>query len=282
MNVNTFMNIIDGMITGISLIGFPANIISISYFIKSEKNGLPNKLMICLNFTDLLTSLLFIAMSIYWLVSYNYIRKLVTGNDVSPLSSIAVKAILNIFSGTSIISGCLTFGLTLLRTIVICNPFYRIKQKLCVSCLVIVVVVLVTLMQTLAFWTTILPPDFRPYKIHLYALIITILSCCISVMSAITIIVLKKTRSDTDGQQQRNHAAVTMVIISAIYFIRNFPGLVMFLIPNHGFDTMIYKIHICVLMISLTSLLNPMVYIFRKRQMQRYIKEQFHKLISWC
>ena len=123
MNVNTFMNIIDGMITGISLIGFPANIISISYFIKSEKNGLPNKLMICLNFTDLLTSLLFIAMSIYWLVSYNYIRKLVTVNDVSPLSSIAVKAILNIFSGTSIISGCLTFGLTLLRTIVICIPF---------------------------------------------------------------------------------------------------------------------------------------------------------------
>ena len=104
----------------------------------------------------------------------------------------------------------------------------------------------------------------------------------ISVMSAITIIVLKKTRSDTDGQQQRNHAAVTMVIISAIYFIRSFPGLVMFLIPNHAFDTMIYKIHICVLMISLTSLLNPMVYIFRKRQMQRYIKEQFHKLISLC
>ena len=41
MNFNTY--IIDGMIAAISLIGFLASIISTSYFIKNEKNGLPNK-----------------------------------------------------------------------------------------------------------------------------------------------------------------------------------------------------------------------------------------------
>ena len=253
----------------ISLIGFLANIISINYFIKCEKSGLANKLMICLNFTDLLTSFTFIVFYSYWLVFY--IHQLEAGNrDFLPLWNVRKAAIVT-FTSTCIISGCLTFVLTLLRTIVIYNPFYRIKQKLFVSFLVFIVVVLVALMQILAFWTTLLPSNFRLFPI--YALMTVVLSCCIIVMSAVTIIVLKKTCGD--GQQQRNHAAVTMVIISVIYFTTSFPGLVMFLIPGHDG----YKAHTYVLTFSLSSLLNPMVYIFRKRQMHRYIKEQLRKLI---
>ena len=108
---------------------------------------------------------------------------------------------------------------------------------------------------------------------------IAVLSCGNIVMSAATIILLKKTRSD--DQQERNHAAVTMVIISVIYSITSFPILVMFLISKN--NTVDYlDVYVYTFMFSLSSLLNPLVYIFRKRQMQRFVKEQFHKLLFCC
>ena len=145
------------------------------------------------------------------------------------------------FNAACIISGCLTFGLTSVRTIVIYNPFYRIKQRLFVSCLIALLVVLIVSMQILAFWTFLLPQHFREFTICW--VMTAILSCCNIVMSAATIIVLKKTRGD--GQQERNRAMY-------------------------------------VLLLSLSSLLNPLVYIFRKRQMRRFIIEQFLKLMSSC
>ena len=98
-------------------------------------------------------------------------------------------------------------------------------------------------------------------------------------MSVATIIVLRKQHGNS--QQERNHAAVTMVIISVIYFITSFPILVMFLISKN--NTVDYlDVYVYTFMFSLSSLLNPLVYIFRKRQMQRLVKEQFHKLLFCC
>ena len=276
MNFKTATRILMRITTTFTIIGFIANIISVSYFIKSERKGLPNKLMICLNFTDVLASLTLIVYDIFELVIY--IHEFVTGNvKIVPYKNIEL-VVTATFNTACIISGCLTFGLTLLRTIVICNPFYRIKQKLCVSCLIVLLVVLVALMQILAFWTDLLPLHYREFTIC--GVMTAILSCCNIFMSAATIIVLKKTRGD--GQQERNHAAVTMVIISVIYFTTSFPVLITLLIPVNGSPDRIFKACIYVVLLSLSSLLNPIVYIFRKRQMRRFIKEQFHKLMSCC
>ena len=133
-----------------------------------------------------------------------------------------------------IISGCLTFDLTLVRTIVINNPFYRIKQRLFVSGLVILVVVLITLMQVLVFWKDVLLRNVQVFNVC--GLIIAILSCCNILMSAATIIVLKKTRGD--GRQERNHAVVTMVIISGIKYITriaSIPVLITILILHNDY-----------------------------------------------
>ena len=265
----------NGVFVVISLIGFIANIMSVGYFIKSEKNGLPNKLMISLNFTDMLSLSISMTFSIISLVFY--INEFLTGKELISFYIKLELASIITFTTSCIISGCLTFGLTLLRTIVIYNPFYRIKQKLFVSCLVFMAVMLVTLMEALAFWTNILPERLKEYSIC--ALMIAVLSCCNIVMSAATIIVLKKTRGV--GQQERNHAAVTMVIISVIYFITSFPVMVVFLNTRYGTNSNSfsdYEAYFSVFMFSLSCLLNPMVYFFRKHQMQRYVKEQFHKL----
>ena len=168
MNFNTFERIADGTTATFSLIGFLANIISISYFIKSEKNGLPNKLMICLNFTDILSSLIFI---MYCIVKHVlHIYELQTANGVSiEVQKLVTLVNFAIFTSTCIISGCLTFGLTLLRTIVIYDPFSRIKQKLFVSCLVIVIVVFVTLIQMYISWVKILLKNLQGYIICPFA-----------------------------------------------------------------------------------------------------------------
>ena len=224
MDILWLARIFGSTIDTLSLFGLIANIIPISYFIKSEKKGFPNKLMICLNFTDLLTSLtLIISIIIKRVFNINELES-ETGNGTSVLfRNVAIVAI-TIFDTMVLISGCLTFFITLLRTIVIYNPFYWIKQKLCVSCLVIVDVVLVTLIQALTFWTSLLPNEFKPFGQN--ALIVASLACCNIVMSIATIIVIKKTGGD--GHHERNYVAVTMVIISVIYSIAS-PGWLRFL-----------------------------------------------------
>ena len=196
--------------------------------------------MIFLNFSDMLASLTLVT---------NYIYELVTENDmIVPFSFRKVELVTAAtFNTACISSGCLTFCLTLLRTIVIYNPFYQIKQKLFVSCLIVLLVALIALIHILAFWTDLLPLHYREFTIC--GVMTAILSCCNIFMSAAIIIVLKKTRGD--GQQERNHAAVTMVMISAIYFITSFPVLITLLIlDNNSADrsfsrSNFQRLHIC-------------------------------------
>ena len=266
------VNIWNGVLLTISLIGFIANIMSISYFIKNEKHGLVNKLMISLNFTDALSIFIWISFSITNFMYYSN-NRLAESYLLWILEQVEFYAVYA-FNSTCTISGCLTFGLTLLRTIAIYNPFYQMKLKMYMTCLVFIVVVLVILMQTLAFWTDTLSGNLTKYV--RCGVIIAILSCCNILMSVATIILLKKTRGD--GQQERNHAAVTMVIVSLIYFITSIPVLITILILHNDYFYL-HEIYFYAFMFLLSCFLNPIVYFFRKRQMQHYVKEQFHKLV---
>ena len=180
MNIMKLARIFFSIIITLTTLGLIANITSISYFIKSEKKGLPNKLMICLNFTNVIASLTLIVYYIFDLVIYIY--EPVTGNAMIVLCRNAELVVTAIFNTACIISGCLTFGLTLLRTIVIYNPFYRVKQKLCVSGLIVLLVALIALMQILAFWTYLLPLHYR--KFIICGVMTAILSCCNIFMSS--------------------------------------------------------------------------------------------------
>ena len=93
MDVNTFEKVADGTIAEFSAIGFLINIMSISYFTKSEKNELANKLMICLNFTELLTSITIILICIYRLGLYIKLDEHVAGTDASVQAQKLVTAV---------------------------------------------------------------------------------------------------------------------------------------------------------------------------------------------
>ena len=251
----------------ISVVGLVINILSISYFITNENKGLANKLMICLNFSDILsviTSIAYCGNSLMSTIMHYHNETLDT-------------ALYMAFNSFPAVSGCVTFAMTLLRTIVIYNPFFQIRKKLCIFSLAFIISLL--LIFSLITWIS----EFSYTYVHymLSGIIVVSISCLNIVMSTATIIILKK--SSAEGHQERNYAGVTMVIISMIYFVTSFPILLAVVIPElfyyeyYNTDFMVYMV-----MLSLSSLLNPLIYIYRKHQIRSYAKERFLKLKVFC
>ena len=221
-----------------------------------ESKGLPNKLMICLNFSDILSVITSITFSFYILF--------LSGDNFMVVYLLII--ILNI---SPIVSGCMTFAITLLRTIVVYNPFLQIRKRLFTLCLVVTIVIIILLVLILSL--LILPMRFT-----IGGFTVVILSCLNIGMSVATIIVLKK--SKIEGHRDRNYAAVTMVILSVLYFVTSFPILLTLTIPALKDDHEIKDYHIYLVMVNLSCLLNPLVYIYRKHQIRTFVKECFQKL----
>ena len=250
-----------------SVFGLVINILSMSYFVTNENKGLANKLMICLNFSDILSVITSIAYC-----GNNLMSTIMDYHDETLDTALYIA-----FNSFPAVSGCVTFAITLLRTIVIYNPFFQIRKRLCVFSLAFIISLVLIFLQIT--WIS----DFSYAYAHymLSGIIIVSISCLNIVMSIATIIILKK--SNAEGHQERNYASVTMVIISMIYFVTSFPILIAIVIPetfyheNYNTDFMVYMV-----MLSVSSLLNPLVYIYRKHQIRSYAKERFLKLKGFC
>ena len=238
--------------------GLVINIFSIIYFIMQERKGLPNKLMICLNFSDILSVITLITFSFHILFSSG-------GNNFTLVVYLLTLIVLNMFP---IVSVCVTFAITLLRTIVVYNPFLQIRKRLFTLCLVVTIVIIILLVPILS-WLKF------PARFTLGGFTVVILSCLNIGMSVATIIVLKK--SKIEGHRDRNYAAVTMVILSVLYFVTSFPMLLTLTIPALKDDDE-KKNNIYLVMVNLSCLLNPLVYIYRKHQIRTFVKECFQKL----
>ena len=247
-----------------SVVGLVINIISISYFITNENKGLANKLMICLNLSDILSVISSMAYCGDMLMS-----SIAHYDDVTLDTALYMA-----FTSFPTVSGCVTFAITLLRTIVIYNPFFQIRKRLCIFSLAFIISLVLIFLQIT--WNSDYNILFRRSGI-----IIVSISCLNIVMSAATIIILKK--SSAEGHQGRNYAGVTMVIISMIYFVTSFPIFLAVVFPklfyHEIYDT---ELMVYMVMLSLSSILNPLVYIYRKHQMRSYAKERFLKLkVFW-
>ena len=256
----------------ISAIGLVPNTLSISYFIRIENQGLANKLMICLNLSDILSLITSASHSIYILM-----EKIIEVNE----TLVGIAFIL--FNSFPVISGCITFMITLLRTIVIHNPFYHARKRVFVVSLVFMIVA--SLFVVLGFWNSSGP--FFQSIFRLFGFVILGLSCINIAMSTVSIFILKK--SGIEGHQDKNYAAVTMVIISVIYFTTSLPILVVQAITVSHYSTEITEevaskelnaFLVYMMALSISCLFNPLVYIFRKRQLRNYIKSCFEKLCS--
>ena len=254
----------------ISAVGLVPNTLSISYFIRIENQGLTNKLMICLNLSDILSLITSASHSINILM-----EKIIEVNET--LVGIAF-ILLNSFP---VISGCITFMITLLRTIVIHNPFYHARKRVFVVSLMFVIVV--SLPLVLGFWNSAGP--FFESIFRLFGFVILGLSCINIAMSTAAIIVLKK--SGIEGHQDKNYAAVTMVIISVICFTTSLLILAVQVITGTHYSTEITDevankelnaFLVYMMELSISCLFNPLVYIIIKHQLRTYIKSCLERL----
>ena len=129
----------------ISAIGVGTNTMSIIYFIKKERQGLPNKPMISLNLCDILTLLMNIQCNFFIIRFLNlYIYSI---DQYRPL-----YIMYNPYCCLSVTSGCVTFGITLLRTIAIFKPLYHIKPKFPICGLMTMIITFSTLLVVKSLW----------------------------------------------------------------------------------------------------------------------------------
>ena len=262
----------------IAAVGFVPNTLSISYFVRIENQGLANKLMICLNLSDILSIITSIAYSVVILIDM-----------VNEVEDIIIETVFILFNSFPVISGCIIFIITLLRTIAIYNPFYHARKRIFVVLLVSMIVVSGILVKI--FWIS--KTEYIESNSKLFGFVVWTLSCLNIIMCTAAIIVLMK--SGLEGQKDKNCAAVTMVIISAIYFTTSLPMLILQVITDHYnspddseevspteineeiVNRQMSAFLIYMITLSISCLFNPLVYIFRKHQLRNYIKSGFIK-----
>ena len=200
----------------IAAVGLVPNTLSISYFLWIENQGVANKLMICLNLSDILSIITSIAYSVIILIDM-----------VNEVDDIIIETVFRLFNSFPVISGCIKFIITLLRMIAIYNPFYHARKRIFVVLLVSMIVVSGILVKI--FWNS--KTEYIESNSKLFGFVVWTLSYLSIIMCTATIIVLKK--SGLEGQKDKNYAAVTMVIISAIYFTTSLPMLILQVITDH-------------------------------------------------
>ena len=181
----------------------------------------------------------------------------------------------------SVTSGCLTFGITLLRTIAIFKPLYHIKPKFPICGLMTMIITFSTLLVVKSLW--IRPSD------KLGGILIVILSGLNIIMSISAIVALRK-RSQPGRHVEgdvRKRATITIIIISAVYSCTSsFLVIVLLRYYDKPLLETVYFFLYHMLIISLSSLLNQLVYLFRKQKIHLYIKNgfanSFRRMMSLC
>ena len=197
----------------ISLFGVAVNMILLIYLKRNDNQGLPNKLMISLHLADILT----LVTNITYIICYSIIR---FTWPISKYRALLV-AIYLIFNSIAIVSGCLTFSITGLRTVAIFRLFYRIPPRrfACGLIFMITVFLLSILISIYALLFLMFPLPRFLWRHKFCGTVIVLLSCLNILMSVVAVIILKK-KSKNNGNvdhERRNHAVVTIVIISILY-----------------------------------------------------------------
>ena len=237
------------------------------YFIKAENNGLPNKLTICLNITDTISccSMLAVVFVVLMDIYQNIPEKLV---------HYSVEPLLLIFSCAAVMSGYLTFIIASIRCVVICRPFLNVSSKIILSSFPFIVTILICCI-------TLSLTKNTDTANEIYCWSIALLAFSNVVLSVIAIAKLVKSRNTGQANTSIRYATVTMVIISLVYATTSLPLILILLWFNinelQGYSSQDTILVAYTLMVSLSCILNPVVYIIRKRQLHK----SFVRFVCW-
>ena len=278
MNIPDYATRISG--TVLCGVGIAANCLSLSYFIKNWKKGLGTRLLILLNFWDLIVVLFGFTNRIL------VFRQDVQGESTAGKMSFYAFALLYTIAYDC--SGFSTCLISVTRTIKVCRPFYRLKGVWVLVCFSFLFMCSFSRDFT-CYYPTFTNTDVSNITIILemkrhYPLIILIgvTFCVVSVLMSTLITaywLLKKSSIKGEISENARHATVTIIILSTVFCLLNIVyilGAVLSLRVKLGQikDTPNLELfrNICFeAAYSLNSTLNPIIYLTRKVEMRQFL-----------
>ena len=256
-----------------ALLGIVSNYLSFSFMRKKSINSsVADKLTMILNATDLTVCLLgtivffpLIAQVIILLsgVGLKYAEK------IRNLSWIMEY----LFSISVICTAMSTCLISVIRAIVISNPFYIVKKKM------VYTAVLISYIVSVLINSAHVPGKMsRESVIALQYMFAVLLGCIIFIVLVSSIICTYHLRRDSfssPNADNNKHATVTILMISAIFCTINIIYLASCCYFGIILEIKIIQVYIGVSLIPINSILNPVVFLRRKKGMREYAKKTF-------
>jgi hypothetical protein len=263
--------------TLIDVVGIIANSLSLSYFIKRRRGGLTEKLFMTLNSFDLLVCVSnFSAMVMFQINLHSNENK---AAKTSYLTSCFFYSVA--FDCT----GFLTSLISVTRTIKVCRPFFSIKGAWTAASFLLYLLCSITRELVINYQLFIKPKVENvaiivKYYPVLYALG-TVSSTIAVVLSSIVTAywLLSETRYKRKISKNNRHATITVLILSAVFFMINAifvsAAIISFCfnieVIEFGKSWHTYRDIVFSLSECLNSTINPMIYLTRKKEMRRFV-----------
>jgi hypothetical protein len=264
--------------TLIDVVGIIANSLSLSYFIKRRRDGLTEKLFMTLNSFDLLVCVANFS-AVISLQIYLDDNGLKAAEKSYLISSILYNVA---FDST----GFLTCLISVTRAIKIYRPFFSIKGVWAAASFLLFFLCLITKVVISKFLVIEDPIEVRKYYSGLSSLITLSIVIAVVLSSILTAYwLLCKSEFKRKISKNNRHATITVLILSAIFFMMNAIFVSAAII---SFCIRIKIIEECTsirafrdiafsLSQSLNSTINPMIYLTRKKEMRQFVVEIWRK-----
>ena len=265
-----------------SLLGIPANSISLAFFVRVDKSeNISRYIFILLNATDLFTSLCFIYQGV------SYVVLLGRGEFLDSTGYCSVM--LAVVPTAQQFSILITAVLCVVRTISVVRPIYKIRKKVTFG-LIFVLFILIVVRAIKLFqddslrvsyrrevlrccWMDVSTgqlADFAAISVAIILLILTpsVLGCLV------TIVWLHKPSRDFPMSQTKRHATVTVLILTGICLLSSSTLVVERIVRLRGGSVSPWAENIALLFAySFTCVANPAVYFIRLRRLQRFVRD---------
>ena len=264
LECDNFLVMSDFTVLGVTFLvlgtmGYILNAISLSYFIRRERNGLSNQLLILLIITDLVLC--------FTLPFLFYASDAVNNSN-------EYYAIINFLVQTS---GIVTTTLSIVRAISIKNPLMNISSQ--------IVWAVIIVLYIFSFNSNVYVAVVGDKRMGFYIGIAVFAVCMVlvSISGIYSYRLLKRVRISVSDLtlnnivSRRHHASITILILVALFVFTNILGFVIapslyFLItPIFKQPSLTVMAHYMDACPAINSILNPFVYIVRKKGLRDYV-----------
>ena len=266
----------------VNTIGIIANCLSLSYFIKRENKGLPNRLFMLLNSCDLAVCLVY---DLHMIALLNLrLRSIYETPDYFMI----FESIFYLFFDCTGFATCL---ISVTRTIKVCRPFYSIKGAWISVSFLFFFLCSFGREFTYRYLMAIFSPEDQDAVIKYHQLTVP-LGITINVIAVFisTIVaaywLLKKSTVSSNNSANSRYATVTIITLSTVFCCLNATFITIYGImlcvtlgPIQWTETWnVFLVILFPMIMYLNSAINPTIYLARKEEMRRHVSETWQNL----